>query len=470
MSSHSCLHSHPSSILRPLRPVPSAVAPPVGNICIGPPPPCERCHRHKTVCILDEDADRRRKGALERRLDSLEQDRTLLLNPVDGIRDESQDEASKILNSICNDAPWIDRDLFLRDMQSSNAGSQFCSQFLVNAILAVACHYEQLLIYLFPCYCDSPETRRAFDISLPGRLKFYNEARRLLDQEEGKLSLTGFQSRCDLYLSTWIMGKHMLGRQYSVEIVDCAQELTTQRDAIMPRAGEQAQELARTLDTAITGSFSAPFVAFSSLHQSFIVSKPTIYSFQPRGHDPEDTWCPYTAGHGTVIVPAPAHSIYVGTELFNLQLIFDFPSSPEQWALELPESLTHAALSNNAPNPAILDLHLRYHSAVINILECIKPMKQYAEETIVSRWSMLYMPFAYIRYANVALSILLADLDNEESKECFINSYASLHILSCRFPIAKEGWQLILEQARQLQTNLPREITCLHPHFESELD
>jgi hypothetical protein len=34
---------------------------------------------------------------------------------------------------------WIDRDLFLRDLNSGNAHSPFCSPFLVNAILADAC-------------------------------------------------------------------------------------------------------------------------------------------------------------------------------------------------------------------------------------------------------------------------------------------------------------------------------------------
>jgi len=34
---------------------------------------------------------------------------------------------------------WIDRDLFIRDMQSGNPGATFCSPFLVNVILADAC-------------------------------------------------------------------------------------------------------------------------------------------------------------------------------------------------------------------------------------------------------------------------------------------------------------------------------------------
>jgi DNA-binding transcriptional MerR regulator len=36
---------------------------------------------------------------------------------------------------FCN---WIDRDLFIRDMKSSDTNSKFCSPFLVNSILAEA--------------------------------------------------------------------------------------------------------------------------------------------------------------------------------------------------------------------------------------------------------------------------------------------------------------------------------------------
>ncbi|KAL4913289.1 hypothetical protein BDW62DRAFT_214378 [Aspergillus aurantiobrunneus] len=497
--------------------------------CIGIPPPCERCRHHKTLCVLDEDSDRRRKGTLERRLDALEQDRTLLLRLVESIPDDSQDEVSKVLNFIRDDASldeirqflaqsprktenaqqqvfptpvyrvparpwtsvtddsnyvshlislyftwifpvqkWIDRDLFIEAMQSGNTDSQFCSPFLVNALLAVAC-----------CYCDLSKSSSIFNVVLPGILSFLNEAKRLLDQEEGRLSLTSFQGRCELYTSAWVMGKHMLGWQHLIEIADCARQLMARRNTIAAGDNENAQKLARTLDTAISGSFSAPAAAFPSLHKPSIMPRPTTYRYLPRDHNPEDVWCPYTNDHGTVVpTPEPAHSNCVSTGLFNLanmltneEMAYTFHWRLKQWELELPECLMHASLVNNAPTPAMLDMHLRYHSAVITIFEGIKTTSHHATitsgnnvqsirlssgrticsllEIFVAHWSVLYMPFIYIRYANVALSILLADLDNAESKELFVNSYTALRMLSCRFPIAKEVLQLILEKARQ---------------------
>ncbi|KAL4975853.1 hypothetical protein BDW66DRAFT_160124 [Aspergillus desertorum] len=528
---------------RPLLPVPSAVASPVGNTirprvkkaslactecrkrkskamlsCIGLPPPCERCRRQKIECILDEESDRRRRGVLERRLDALEQDRTLLVRLVNCIRDGSQEEASRVLNYTRSDASlddirqflaqspspsetehvprqnfnplyhvpawpwtsvtdnsnyishlislyfswnspvqeWIERDLFIRDMQSGNIDSPFCSPFLVNAILAV--------VY---CYCDVPETNTASDV---------------------------------------IMGKHMLAWQYLVEIANCARQLQARLNSIAVRADEKAQELIYALDTAITGSFNALSVAFPSLHKASIMPKPNTYNLRPEDHTPKDVWCPYAVEDGlpAMSVPVPAHSNCVRTELLKLQLVlWEISNNPfqsieqlcctkeemaeifhqrlKQWVLELPECLTHSSFLDNASTPAVLDMHLRYHSAVINIFEDIKtgkdpypPLKEVQAirlssariicsllEIFASRWSVHYMPFIYIRYANIALSILLANIDNAENRGHFIKSYTALHALSSRLPIAKEVLQLIVEQARQMQTDLPKEVLSL---------
>ncbi|KAL4923076.1 uncharacterized protein BDV17DRAFT_278081 [Aspergillus undulatus] len=580
-----------SHTFRPLLPVVSAAIPPVGkpvrprgkkaslactecrkrkSKCVGLPPPCERCRQHRTPCILDEDSDRRRRGGLERRVDALEQDRTLLLRLVDSIRNESLDEAIRIVDLVRRDASldemrqymdrksssreveeilpqcnfgdplyhvpahpwttvtddknyvshlislyftwgfpvqkWIDRDLFIRDMQSSRTDSRFCSPFLVNALLAVAC-----------CYCDLSGRSPACGAVLPGSSSFYHEAQRLLDQEKGPISLTGFQGRCELYLSTWIMGKHALAWQYLSEIADLTRELMKWRNAITARADNDHWELARALDTAVTGSFSAPQVAFPGLHQPPIVLKampePTTCRLLSQDHDSEDMWCPYTIGKGEMKGPVPAHSNCVSTELFNLQLIlWEISNNPfrsieqlsftsvemtvifhqrlEQWLRELLECLTLASLLNSAPTPALLDMHLRYHSAIILIFDGSNAVNQdtlvMSErifqnirvssahsicsllEKFVARWTVLYMPFIYIRYALMALSTLLVDLDNSVSKAYFANSYTALHTLAFRYPMAKEVLQIIVEQARQLQATLPKEVTCLPTLVESD--
>ncbi|KAL4958509.1 hypothetical protein BDW69DRAFT_153724 [Aspergillus filifer] len=583
------MSSYPS---RPLLPVFTTAVPPVGkpvrprgkkaslactecrkrkSKCIGLPPPCDRCRQHKTQCILDEDSDRRRRGGLERRLDALEQDRTLLLRLVDSIQIESLEGATRILEFVRDDASlddirqylargsspraiesiqlqgfsnppyrvpacpwtsvttdsnyvshlislyftwdfpthrWIDRELFIRDMQAGSVDCHFCSPFLVNALLAVAC-----------CYSELAEQSSAIDPVLPGRLSFYHEAQRLLGLEQEPITLTGFQGRCELYLSTWIMGKHALAWQYLSEIATCTRDLTVRRDALTAKGDIRHREMEHALDIAITGSFSAPNVAFPGLHQPPIVLKampePTTCRTLPPIHDVEDMWCPYTIEKEFITLPVPAHSGCVSTELFNLQLILweisnnpfrsveqlsftneemanNFHQRLKQWAMELPACLTLTSVLSSTPTPALLDMHLRYHSAIITIFDGSSAVTQLTLATsernfqitrvssaqsicallekFVSRWSVLYMPFIFIRYALMALSTLLVDLDNLDSKAYFVNSYTALHTLSLRFPMAREVLQIIVEQARQLQATLPTEVMCLPIHIGMDTD
>lgn len=175
--------------------------------------------------MYNENSDQRRRLPLKRKLKSLEEDRNLLLQLVDALRDSSDRHAQALLNLVRSNAPleeirnyvegqgqegqmpeliklheevmqssetgpkmrrkafsakpladqppirvpakpwttvtddddfishlislfftwiypcfpWIDRELFIRDMKSGNVDSQFCSPFLVNTLLAEAC-------------------------------------------------------------------------------------------------------------------------------------------------------------------------------------------------------------------------------------------------------------------------------------------------------------------------------------------
>jgi hypothetical protein len=189
--------------------------------------PCSRCVENGYECIVDEDNDLRRRGALKRKAEMMEQDRELLIQLVTALRGSNERHISHLVNMIrshaslqeireyitdhlklgtiedtsevkefrrqirhlldsegpafesrkaqrvahsrsfnvpakpwttvqCNSSlvselvslwftwnhsmfPCIDRSLFVRDMRAGNVDCQYCSPFLVNAILADAC-------------------------------------------------------------------------------------------------------------------------------------------------------------------------------------------------------------------------------------------------------------------------------------------------------------------------------------------
>jgi hypothetical protein len=82
------------------------------------------------------------------------------------------------VHPICN---FIDRDLFIRDMQSGSLSASYCSPLLVNIILSDACAYSA-------------------DNLSDLRTNLYTEARRLLDKEEGRISLPTVQALSVLWM------------------------------------------------------------------------------------------------------------------------------------------------------------------------------------------------------------------------------------------------------------------------------
>ncbi|KAL5042006.1 hypothetical protein BDW71DRAFT_200931 [Aspergillus fruticulosus] len=400
---------------------------------------CAECRR---PCIVDEDSDRRHKSTLERRLEALEHDRRLLHPLVSSLSDDNQLKASKTLSLTWSNASldktrqyldrhakhahkreqeasishpvqtWINRNLFIRDMQAGKTDCYFCSPFLVKA-----------------SYSKLPGTKTPTGTIFPGRQAFYREAKRLLDEELGRFSLTNFQGQCEMYTS-------FLPR------------IKAQRSSAIAKAktDQKTQELVRALEIAASGhlqSFRNSSDAFPIIHQPSILP-PGISRRPLEIHGDSELWHPYPVA----LEPLPAHANYVANKIVELQMIL--------WEISLANSF-YSRLQ-----------HLRYHSAIITICNLVEPRYPLSKDrptslpsmscritkanrlssirrvcsllqTFIQRWSEIYMPVTFIGYANLALLTLLKNLENPESTAPF-----GVH-----------------EQAAQAHIALPKEIISL---------
>ncbi|KAL3448235.1 hypothetical protein BJX65DRAFT_317464 [Aspergillus insuetus] len=518
--------------------------------CVGGIP-CDYCRRVNTACVVDAESDGRKKGTLEGRLHALRRDHTLLLGLVRTLA-ENDAETGRILNVIQSNASldeirdllehrrlpggeareegvayngplyrvpaqpwtsltddsdyvshlislyfswdhpvhsWIERDLFLRDMEAGSIECLFCSPFLVNAILAVAC------AHLDPATTgDLPPGN-----ILPDGPAFSNEAKKLLDQDQGRISLTNFQGRCDLYISLWARGKHMAGWQYLVEITSCATQLLAQRNTASAKTDAKSQELVRAVETAINGVSSLLPVTFPAMHQSLVLPKPTYTPQRDIRGDEGALWYPYP----TAVGPMPEHADRVANGSVELQLILweiskailadsaSFTPATangyllrlHNWAGNLPQFISEVTPSGGQ-SLGILDLHLRYHSAIISVRNAVDDddpsnanelnlafdpralalKSARASCSLLERfgsqpWPAKYMPITCVRYADLALSALLVDLGNPESYARFVATFGVFHTLVSRVRVAAQMLRRVLDRAANARIVLPQAMT-----------
>ncbi|KAA8649311.1 hypothetical protein EYZ11_007050 [Aspergillus tanneri] len=547
--------------------------------------PCQRCRENNDICIVDEEADERRKIVLKRRLESLEHDRKCFLRLVEILQDRDRTNSSNIISLIRSDAAsleeirlrlavthpstgssgspsmceqidgdgisrqesvpstrrkimdikrltdsplyrvsahpwtsvthdndfvshlvslyfswdhlvlnWIDRDLFIRDMQSGMLNSQFCSPLLVNSVLAVACFYSD---WPEAFTIDGDPTSRGFH--------FLAEAKDLLAREEGRVSLPTLQGLGCIYTSTCIIGKDRLGWKYLVEIGDCARQLAARRSRLVAEARDKMQ-MDRALNTAVFGLFSLTPTAALTLQKPPVMKKPSLdRKHSPGDHDPGDTWVSYPMRTG----PVPAHTNCVTNALFELQLIawdisnylFDEPhpyadveamvdsfhDRLERWSSRIPQCIS----VGHETTPAAMDMHMRYHAIVLTIFGFLRNQPDMSEPVISmerarylrnssarhihdiihsyrSQWPMDCMPMSYMQYVTVALFTLLEDPRAAENHAALVDLCSVLHALACRALLPK-GLLRLVQLTAQQKTGLPLEMHNLFRDFESEL-
>ncbi|KAJ6059483.1 hypothetical protein N7444_003122 [Penicillium canescens] len=375
---------------------------------------------------------------------------------------------------------WIDRDLFLADMRVGKLDSRFCSPLLVNIILACACFYSDYPeVFAKP---DDPSTRGEH---------FLEEAMRHLAMEEDRLRLTTLQAWGDIYTIACIMGKDRLGSQYLVRIADCIGQVMNNRQRMISEANEQAPEMARSIDIAIFGLFSQYSVAILNLQKGATVNRPTTLKYFPEIHDPDDIWTPYPR-QGE---PIAAHTNCLKNGLFDQGLIMweicdylfgdenntrvdpeiinTFHQRFESWAEKLPQCIK----LGYASTPGVMEMHMRYHNAILVMFGFVTPITKEGESTTKDRikslrtssarhigtmlsqfrslWPMECMPMTAMRYATVALFALFEDLDDVQNQRALTDIVITLRALARRWQFAKGLLRLVQLTTLKQDTSLP---------------
>ncbi|PYH92151.1 hypothetical protein BO71DRAFT_400803 [Aspergillus ellipticus CBS 707.79] len=555
-------------------------------------PPCQHCRTNGIPCLVDEMADMRRKYAMKRKLERLEQAEETLLRLVDALRDSESKRLAQLLNLIRSNASfeelqvflqqqfsgqeikqapalrdiqaqisrpededddddddddepapasqarsrrfldvrrladspvyrvpaqpwtrvtddddlvshlislwltwtypffdWLDRDLFLRDMQAGRLQCQFCSPFLVNAILSEASYFS-----------DYAEVFTVPNDTLTRGDHFYDEARRLVEEEDGATKLPTIQGLLVLFVRMVLMGKDRLGWMYLDLAIRGADEYAERHP---PQPTPDDAVLEQVTNRTLWGAFNIASTAAVSLMKHMHVSPPRRPRIPVHHRDPHDVWFPYprevepVAGHHgcvfdrwsdfcciTIQISTGFHDVANPVTLAQMPaFVHGIYAQLQGWYASLPPCLQPEA----ATAPHILSLHLFYHTTIMQIFGylrinhsdpatghhahhlCLSSARRVATLLGIHRtnWGIDRMAPSTIQWCSVSLFTLLEALDTLENRNAFIEICVFARAFSRRWPLAKGILRMIQLSANHAQIGLPEETDVLFAEFES---
>ncbi|KAL4804735.1 hypothetical protein BDV18DRAFT_142404 [Aspergillus unguis] len=555
-------------------------------------PPCDNCVKSRVECALDETADKRRRGALKRKIDQLEEKEHLLLRLLEYLRKSPDSLTIPLLNLIRSNAspaevrfyiehelprsessqipdlldmhvelgqhkvpepplkrrdygirkdnprfkvparPWttitandgivselislwftwvhpfcnfIDRDLFIRDMKSGSAPSTFCSSFLVNTILAEACIYSD---------CSSAGLLSRVSLM---QVRFYEEAQRALDKEEGRISLPTVQGLGVLWMSALITGRKRQAWIRGGQLAYSLGELFQMSSNRLVTAESDTIPLSQVIEHTKLGLSNMAMMDAAYAKRAPLVPPPDVPPPFTL-HCEEDEWYNYPTGshivqsHTSCLFNAVCHLHHITYKVGPISFSQEAASVAEakkfgseklaalQELSDWPSTLPECLQATNVDAPHILSLHVHYQSIMMSIYKvfrihplsvsklpdlstnireaitspkraweaCLSSARQLAQLTLVHRsnWGCDRMSPANLPGIMVALYVLLEALEEPVNRDGFTSLVVALGAYTRRCEITKFLLRNLKNTAREREAVLPPEIGAFFVDLE----
>ncbi|KAJ5358861.1 uncharacterized protein N7496_011274 [Penicillium cataractarum] len=395
---------------------------------------------------------------------------------------------------------WIDRDLFIREMQSGNIDSEFCSPFLVNIILADACAYS-----------DYPEAYAIAAEQWSRGLHFYKEAKRYFEKDAGKGKIATLQGMGVLYLCTCMIGRDRIGWRYLGDLAHGVHELAERRGPTPEDADQDTIRKLKATDHMIWGLFTLASMTALSYQRSAPIKVPQI-PYPLVGRDVHrEKWSNYPLQSETT----KAHTQCLSKALNDVSLItYDltwslFNRGNEEQTLNVEDEQCHATCLESSvchPSPGkekLLELtkvntSLKYHTIIQTIFGVVKDLpkaedcdesaewlhetrqgaqKRCIESALASGdlidihcdlWGLDQMPPVNIQWVTVSMFTLLPYLeDGEKNRKAFTSLSIAAKAFSNRWSLGKGMLRLFQVTSKQMEIKLPAETDALYTDFET---
>ncbi|EED20758.1 conserved hypothetical protein [Talaromyces stipitatus ATCC 10500] len=395
--------------------------------------------------------------------------------------------------------PWfncIDPVIFINAMQSKDLQSSLCSPFLVNAMLAQASFFA-----------DNPE---ACAISGDVRTKgnhFYTEAKRLLDDEEGRISIPSIQGLGIMFECACAMGKDRAGWVYAIQAVEGMRTIRRKQTRLMLETGLSTANLELLIHRIELSHFNIFVSGALVLQIPPQVKKPFEYCLATTCDIDKDVFVPYPRcgrrlpAHNNCILNTSAQmgeivwdiSTFIGREEGTFTQV-DLVDGVQKWHARLTrcwELRSRCIDCERNPVPGIFTLYMYYHTIIITMYAFLKTIPSEADDRLLERaeraqqiclssahtvaqltkaqqlhWGPDPGPLANAHFITISLYVLMEDLKTPESHQAFM-SLCRAHIhYARRWPLHRGTARMVQLTAQRMKDPLPHDVVAHFREFE----